>query len=197
MHRRSWQALGGKSLGSGRLRSFSVCSDPGAIIAECTARMRVKKKRGETNFWSEKPQQQVEPSKTSSMGLSPQPIGHLVKMPLCDGLPFPFKCSSTPDYAGWPYSSISFKTCDTLVSDAGTVVTVHRGGDTFAEQLICVCAAHIRSLSPERWHTPRPIGTIVLHLQIWAAPCKRACPALEMEMPCVRIMRFLRVFFGD
>lgn len=44
MHRRSWQALGGKSLGSGRLRSFSVCSDPGAIIAECTARMRVKKK---------------------------------------------------------------------------------------------------------------------------------------------------------
>lgn len=61
------------------------------------------KKKEKKNFRSEKPQQQVEPSKTSSKmaGLSPRPISHLVKMPLCDVLPFPFKCSSSSPLTRW------------------------------------------------------------------------------------------------
>lgn len=88
---------GGGSLDSGRLRSFSVCSNIGAVRGECTARARVKRKQ--KNFWSEKLQQQVEPSKVAS--LSPRPISHLVKMPLCDVLPFPFKCSSSSPLTMW------------------------------------------------------------------------------------------------
>lgn len=61
------------------------------------------KKKKKKTFRSEKPQQQVEPSKTSSKmaGLSPRPISHLVKMPLCDVLPFPFKCSSSSPLTTW------------------------------------------------------------------------------------------------
>lgn len=41
----------------------------------------------------------------------------------------------------------------------------------------------------------RSAATIFTPSHIWLAARRKAGPSLEMEMPCVRIMRFLR--FGD
>lgn len=135
LHRRSWQMQGEKRVwiqaGSGASQSVPTLEQ-----RRVYSKGEGKKKKKKKNFRSEKPQQQVEPSKTSSKmaGLSPRPISHLVKMPLCDVLPFPFKCSSSSPLTRCDL--ISFQTWDSLVSDAGTGVTVHREGDgTSAEQL--------------------------------------------------------------
>lgn len=145
----------------------------------------------------------------------PVKIWLLPKTPLCDSLPLPLKCSrpfhlatrcrisvlfATPEDAGSPTPTPPHLTARqrARVRDSGPGF-VEEGND-FAGRPIDpnVCCSDQYSHSSQQVRggaTSSSAATSFTPSRIWLAPRPKACPSLEMEMPCVRIMRFLR--FGD